>query len=213
VNIRYTTGILIASGLGGKSRWTSNESFYYQGGHDRDGLPLSAYMFGVFIQYRSDAMSYLTGWDYSSGNDAFANAGKDNRFDPLYGTPHKFHGFMDYFYSVSGSPAGGLNNPYVKIKFTSDNERFSMELDNHYFFLANKQKDLDSKSISKYLGTEFDLTTGYKLNKFTTVDLGFSYLAATSSMEFAKNLKPDAYRLNSLWAYLQLNIKPEFLVK
>jgi hypothetical protein len=38
-------------------------------------------------------------------------------------------------------------------------------------------------AVGKYLGSEFDLTSGYKLNKFTAVDLGLSYMAATRSME------------------------------
>jgi hypothetical protein len=53
-----------------------------------------------------------------SGNDAVAPSGKDNRFDPLYGTPHKFRGSMDYFYAGTGSPLGGLNNAYVKFRYT-----------------------------------------------------------------------------------------------
>jgi hypothetical protein len=86
-------------------------------------------------------------------------------------------------------------------------------LANHYFFLANNQKDVNGQPVSKYLGTEFDLTTGYQLNKFTNIDLGLSYMAATSSMEYAKNITPGTAGRSPVWAYLQLNIKPEFLNK
>ncbi|MBS1502828.1 MAG: hypothetical protein JST32_12250 [Bacteroidetes bacterium] len=118
---------------------------------------------------------------------------------------------MDYFYAVSGAPTGGLSNPYLKIKYSAS--RLSVELVNHYFYLAQEQKDATGQPVSKYLGTEFDLTTGYKLNKFTNVDLGLSYMAATASMEYAKNVTPGTARLSPVWAYLQLNIKPEFLNK
>jgi hypothetical protein len=44
-------------------------------------------------------------------------------------------------------------------------------------------------------------------------DLGLSYMAATQSMEYAKNITPGTARLSPVWAYLQLDIKPEFLNK
>ena len=213
VNLRYTTGLLIKPVFGDHEQWNLNGSFYYQGGHDKDGAGLSAYTYAALVSYKTAALSYTAGWDYLSGNNSFSTSKTNHRFDPLYGSPHKFWGYMDYFYATSGSPAGGLNNPYLKIKLTSANKRFTTELANHYFFLADDQKDVSGNAVSKYLGTEFDLTTGYKLNKFTNVDLGLSYMAATHSMQYAKNVTPGTARLSPVWAYLQLNIKPEFLNK
>ncbi|MEO6851765.1 MAG: alginate export family protein [Mucilaginibacter sp.] len=213
VNLRYTTGLLINSAFGSGNQWSASGSYYYQGGHDRDGLSLNAYMYSVSLAYKPAAISYMAGWDYTSGNNAFSTSKTNHRFDPLYGTPHKFSGYMDYFYAVSGAPTGGLSNPYLKVKYTSPDKRFTTELANHYFYLANDQKDINGQAVSKYLGTEFDLTTGYKLNKFTNVDLGLSYMAATQSMEYAKNITPGTARLSPVWAYLQINIKPEFLNK
>ncbi|QEM10745.1 alginate export family protein [Mucilaginibacter rubeus] len=213
VNTRYTTGLLVNPVFGNKDEWAATGGFYYQGGHNRDGAELSAYTFTTSLCYKGGNLAYTAGWDYLSGNDSFSSSKTDHRFDPLYGTPHKFWGYMDYFYAVSGSPTGGLSNPYLKIKYLSDNKRFSTELANHYFLLAKDQKATDGQPIDKYLGTEFDLTNSYKLNKFTVVDLGLSYMAATHSMEYAKGLTPDANKLHPFWAYLQLNIKPEFLNK
>lgn len=213
VNTRYTTGLLVNPVFGDKDQWGVNGGFYYQGGHDKDGLDLSAYTYTIALLYKGSNLSYTAGWDYLSGNDALSTSKTNHRFDPLYGTPHKFWGSMDYFYAGSGSPTGGLSNPYLKIKYASDNKRFSTELANHYFLLAKDQKNATGQAIGKYLGTEFDLTNSYKLNKFTAVDLGLSYMAATSSMEYAKALTPGSSRLHPVWAYLQLNIKPEFLNK
>lgn len=213
VNSRYTTGVMLNPVFGGKDQWGINGGFYYQGGHDKDGLKLSAYTYTVALLYRSSNISYTAGWDYLSGNDALSSSKTNHRFDPLYGTPHKFWGYMDYFYAGSGSPTGGLSNPYLKLKYVSDNKLFSTELAGHGFMLAQDQKGADGQAIEKYLGTEFDLTTVYKLNKFTNVDLGLSYMAATRSMEYAKTLTPGTSKLHPVWAYLQLNIKPEFLNK
>jgi len=211
VNTRITTGILANPVFGSNNQWLGTAGYYYQGGHNRDGASLSAYTYTLSLTYKPGEVGYTAGWDYLSGNNSFKSSTTDHRFDPLYGTPHKFWGYMDYFYAVSGAPTGGLSNPYLKAKYSAN--RLSLELANHYFYLSQEQKDINSQPVSKYLGTEFDLTTGYKLNKFTNVDLGLSYMAATASMEYAKNIAPGAARISPVWAYLQLNIKPEFLNK
>lgn len=212
-NTRITTGLAINSAFGSKKQWLINGAYYYQGGHDKDGAELQAYHYTATLQLKAGKLNYTAGFDHLSGNDALSTSTVNHRFDPLYGTPHKFWGYMDYFYAVSGAPTGGLNNPYLKAKYTSVNTRFTGELAAHYFALANNQKDLAGNAIDKYLGTEVDLTLGYKLSKITNVDLGLSYMAASSSMEYAKGITPGTSHLNPMWAYLQINIKPDFLNK
>jgi len=211
VNLRYTTGLLINPVLGSKNEWAFTGGYYHQGGHDKDGLSLNAYMFTLSAAYAPGKVGVTAGWDYLSGNNVFSGSTQNHRFDPLYGTPHKFWGYMDYFYVASGSPIGGLSNPYLKLKYTSANKRFTTELADHYFMLAGEQKDVTGAPVSKYLGTELDLTTGYKLNKVTQATLGVSYMAATRSMEYAKSITPGTAKLNPVWAYLQINITPQFL--
>jgi hypothetical protein len=63
------------------------------------------------------------------------------------------------------------------------------------------------------LGSEFDLVTNYALNKVTTLEYGFSVMAATKSMEYAKNITPNTAKLTGTWTYLMITIKPEFLFK
>jgi hypothetical protein len=120
---------------------------------------------------------------------------------------------MDYFFAGSGSPAGGLNNPFLKWKYSASGGRFIIGLDYHYFAMAAGQKDVKGNALDKYLGSELDLLTGYSLNKITSLELGFCHLAASRSMEYAKGLTPGTARLNANWAYLQINIRPDFLVK
>ena len=158
-------------------------------------------------------MSYTLGWDYVSGNDAFASSSKNNRFDPLYGTPHKFWGLMDYFYAGTGSPAGGLSDAYAKVKYTGSNKRFTLGLDYHRFRFANHQKDLAGNKLDAHLGSEIDVVAGYNLNKITNLELGVAYLAATKSMEYAKGATPGSADRNASWAYLQINIRPDFFAK
>ncbi|GAA4914542.1 alginate export family protein [Mucilaginibacter defluvii] len=210
---RITTGLLAAPVFRLKDQWAGTAGVYYQGGRDRDGVALSAWMYTASISYRPETLNYTLGWDYLSGNNAFSSSATNRRFDPLYGTPHKFWGYMDYFYAVSGAPAGGLSDPYAKVRYTSPGKNFYAELAGHYFLLSADQKDTTGQPVNKNLGTELDFTAGYKFNKYTAVDLGFSYMAATHSMEYAKGITPGTAELQPMWAYLQLNIKPEFLNK
>ncbi|MBS1602172.1 MAG: alginate export family protein [Bacteroidetes bacterium] len=211
VNARFTAGLLLNTPFG--RDWRLQAGFYYQGGKDRDGLNLSAYTSTLSVTYSRGLFGATLGWDYVSGNDAFSSSGKSHRFDPLYGTPHKFWGYMDYFYAGTGSAAGGLNNPYARGKYTSANGRLTLELTYHYFALAAAQKDVKGNEIPRGLGSEADAIMDYQLNKITTVELGGCALFATRSMEYAKGITPGAARLNAAWTYLQLNIRPDFLTK
>ncbi|WP_198170184.1 alginate export family protein [Mucilaginibacter arboris] len=213
LNTRYTTGLMLVSPLGDKSPLSFSGAFYYQGGHDRDGLSLSAYTSTLALTFQQKLFGFTPGWDYLSGNDAFSTSTTNHRFDPLYGTPHKFWGFMDYFYAGTGSPAGGLNDAYFKIKYLSINKRFNAGLDYHYFALAQEQKDVSGNAIKKFLGSEFDFIGSYNLSKYTTVEAGVAMMAATRSMEYAKNVTPGSSHLNNAWSYLQINIRPDFFSK
>ena len=213
VNSRITTGILLNSILDKNKAFALTLGFYYQAGKDRDAQKLSAYTSTLSLAYTKNKFTYTAGWDYVSGNDAFSASTTSHRFDPLYGTPHKFWGLMDYFYVGTGSPAGGLSNPFAKIKYGSAGKRFTAALDYHYFSLAKDQKNTSGTAINKYLGSEFDLVTTYPLNKITTLEYGFSVMAATKSMEYAKNIAPNTAKLIGTWTYLMITIKPEFLFK
>ena len=213
VNTRITAGILMNSILDKKKTIALTAGFYYQTGKDRDAQKLSAYTSTVSIVYSKNKFTYTAGWDYVSGNNAFSTSNTNHRFDPLYGTPHKFWGLMDYFYAGTGSPAGGLSNPFAKIKYAGTKKRFAAQLDYHYFSLAKNQKDLSGNAVKKYLGSEVDLVTDYSLNKITTLEYGFSIMAATKSMEYAKNITPDAANLTGLWSYVMIIIRPEFLFR
>jgi hypothetical protein len=58
-----------------------------------------------------------------------------------------------------------------------------------------------------------DLVTTYELNKITTIEYGFCMMAASSTMEYAKNITPGTSNLTGLWSYLMITIKPKFHVR
>ena len=94
-----------------------------------------------------------------------------------------------------------------------EGKRFTAALDYHYFSLAKNQKDVSGQAIKKYLGSEVDLVTTYALNKITTFEYGFSVMAASRGMEYAKGITPNSANLTGYWSYLIIAIKPEFIFK
>lgn len=211
VNSRVTGGLLSEIALDKSGKLALTAGAYYQAGKDREGRSVSAWTGTASILYKAGKWSCQLGWDYLSGNDAFTVDSKDHRFDPLYGTPHKFWGFMDYFYVGTGAPAGGLSDPYAGIRYRSGNRRFASRLDVHAFSLANDQKDINGNAVGRYLGTELDWINSYELNPVTHIELGIAGMFASSSMEYAKGVVPGTGHLQGQWVYLQLNVNPELL--
>jgi hypothetical protein len=213
---RFTYGLMLNHTLGNASgfgKLAFQAAYYQQAGKNRDGQALDAYHYTVSATYQKDKWSLTPGYDVLSGNNVASPSGKDNRFDPLYGTPHKHWGYMDYFYVGTGSPAGGLNNAYLKAKYTGN--VIAVGADFHNFSLNKDMTKGDKTVFDKQLGTELDLTVTYTMNKFTTVDLGYSIMNATRSMPFAKgqattDAAANTYRMNGNWVYLMINIRPDF---
>lgn len=206
-NDRYTFGGMInpvfgnASGFG---KIALQGAYYHQLGKDRDGNDLNAKHITAAATYAKGKFSFGPGFDLLSGNKTSTPAGKSERFDPLYGTPHKFWGFMDFFYAPTGSPAAGLKDYYFKSKFTANT--YSITADFHRF-----DADQTPATGGKHYAHELDLVTSYTLNKFTTIDLGYSHAWATQNLATAKGLTVANADKSPDFAYLMINIRPDFL--
>lgn len=187
-------------------------AFYKQSGKDRDGLELSASHFMANAFYTKNKWTGGLGYEFLSGNDANTPVGQNNRFDPLYGTPHRHWGYMDYFYVGTGATSGGLSNLYAKAKYTAKD--FYLMLDIHSFATASTIRKSDGTDLSKGLGTEIDFIANYTLNRITNLEFGYSVMKATDSMSIAKGQNQALkYNNNATWAYLMINIRPDFLYK
>jgi hypothetical protein len=83
----------------------------------------------------------------------------------------------------------------------------------HRFDLANKTVNTlspDKAQLDKALGYEFDLVASYTLNKFTELQAGYAYMVANNSTEFVKKGTMDKANQRPQWAYLMINIRPDF---
>lgn len=184
---RFTTGFYFSF------RNTLTAAAYYQTGHNATGKSVNAALLSLAYQHHfSERFSAEAGADYTTDD-----------FDPLYGTPHKFWGAMDYFYVASGFGNKGLQDYYLKAKFRKD-ARWMISADAHQFYSA---------AMSKKFGTEADLTVTYNLTRMIGFEGGYSHFWSTAWLTSpgVKNVA-DA-QSNSNWAYLSINIKPELFFK
>lgn len=211
---RTTTGLYYNVNLTRKINLTG--SYYYQGGRNKDGRILSANLASITATVQAGRKLFLSpGIDYLSGTDgtkAVTADSRSNLFDPLYGTPHKFWGGMDYFYAANGFGSQGLTNYFLKAKYNAkDKLVFFAEL--HGFESANKVSDGAGGTRTPYLGTELDLKMSYNFTKLINIEAGYSYMQATNTMASAQVKNVSNADLSPQWAYVSLNIKPDFLAK
>ena len=179
-------------------KWSLASNFYYQTGKHKNGKNISAMNFLVEASVK---LGLTAGYEYLSGN-SYDKTDKMYAFTPLYGTNHKFNGFMDYFYVGNHINSVGLNDVYLKYLWTK--KKFSLNADLHYFASAGMLKD----GADKYLGTELDLTFSYKVHDIAALSAGWSSMFASESMELLKG--GDSSTAN-YWAYVMLTVTPSFI--
>ena len=208
---RVTSGFYLATNISPKISLTG--SAYVQSGKDKTGNKLRSHLLSAAAMYAvSPQFSVGPGIDYTSGNNRVSANATNRQFDPLYGTPHKFWGNMDYFYVADGFGKNGLINYYLKSKYKLT-ESLVLNLDAHQFVAANNLVNNDRVSLDRNFGTELDLVVNYGLTKMVNLEAGYSAFFATPTLASApvKNVNNADRQAN--WAYLMINIKPTFLFK
>ncbi len=202
VNFTQTMGLYGTKSIGNKGL---EYEFYYQTGKDIAGRNVSGILAAAnFTLWRTNPNNLNVGFDYVSGNRS--DTDRNEAFDPLYGTHHKFYGFMDYFYVGSPHMNKGLIDGFVKAKFkTGDNSVLMAHV--HEFFTASEIGLSETgNKLSATLGTEIDLVYNQKVAPGIVLHVGYSQMFYTDSMEFLKGT-PDA-RSNASWAWAMISFKP-----
>jgi hypothetical protein len=213
-------------------------TFFYQGNKDKSGNTMDAYMACLSTQF-AFGRKFTTGpgVDFLSGNNSRQTTTVNHRFDPLYGTPHKFWGYMDYFYVAdpygykgNNNKSPGLLNFYWKSKYRlRDNMIASLDL--HEFYTGNTVADElspgASQNLNRRLGTEIDFVLTYNMTKQIGIELGYGLMLATQTMDQLKRTGAqtagpaaipggkDVPFVNKKdignWAYLMITIRPDLL--
>jgi hypothetical protein len=204
--LQSTDGIKYSQTIGTRLKTKKNNlnlaaNLYYQFGNDVSNNDLSSYLLGLEANYKtSDKTKVGLGVELQSGNDYDTAAGKNNAFSPLYGTNHKFNGFMDYFYVGNHANSVGLLDIYAKVNYKL-NPKSSLTAFVHNFSAA---ANINS-TVSIQLGTELDLVYGYKFTKEIGIKAGYSQMFASEGMEV---LKGNSDNNTNNWGWVMVTIKP-----
>lgn len=184
-----------------KGDFMLSANMYYQFGKDVSNNDLSAYLLGIEGTYKfSSSFTAGAGAELQSGNDNGApNNGENKAFTPLYGTNHKFNGFMDYFYVGNHMNSIGLIDLYAKVKIASS-KKSAFDLAVHNFSSAAEIPGVDSQ-----LGTEVDLVYSYKMKKEVMINAGYSHMFPSEGMEILKNKFNNN---TNNWGWIMVTISP-----
>ncbi|VAW28373.1 hypothetical protein MNBD_BACTEROID07-1132 [hydrothermal vent metagenome] len=212
--------VVYSQTLGGRVTYNNkalkfNSAFYYQGGKNKSNRSLSAMYFTVNTSYTLPTkFTFGLGGEYLSGTSSENRAlnNTDNSFKPLYGTNHKFNGWMDYFYAGSYMNSNGLID--INMPLSQKINQFTFKLIPHYFIaaakVAVKQSDGTWKAYKSDMGMEIDFAANYALSKNMTITAGYSQMLTTETLQV---LKGGNYKNSNNWAWLMVTFKPTFFSK
>jgi len=179
---------------------------YYQGGKDGSGRKLSAYMIAASWAFiKNKPVSLTAGFDLLSGDNPETSTNEG--FAPLFGTNHKFYGFMDYFYVGNAHANKGLVDINLKTKFKTG-KKTALLIHVHQFFSHAKIPggETQSEDFSSNLGTEVDLVFNAILGENVKLVAGYSQMFQTGSLDQIKG-KSDPKGIQN-WAWAMLVLKP-----
>ncbi|WP_298779009.1 alginate export family protein [uncultured Polaribacter sp.] len=174
---------------------------YLQTGERQGSVDVKgAHLLGLDLSYKASPKVGL-----GLGIESISGATDDSAaFFPLYGTNHKFNGFMDYFYVGNHANSIGLTDIHASANFKLG-EKSSLLVK-----LLNFSGEQALTSGEKSLGTEIDIVYKKAFKGYALV-LGYSQMFATDGMYELKGITEDAAAGSQNWAWAMLVIKPKFL--
>ncbi len=180
----------------------ANVATYFQSGKTLD-TKVSALYYTANLGYKiTDNFSLGLGYEFLSGKDQDDLDSDIKSFSPLFGTNHKFNGWMDYFYVGNHSNNVGLTDISATISYNKDN--FFAKLIPHFFSTAAGVYN-GTEKMEANLGNEIDLILGYKIANDITLSTGYSKMLATDTMQVLKG--GDKNEDNS-WGWIMFTFKP-----
>ncbi len=209
VSFRQTTGL---NGFYNFGDFTYRGEFFYQFGVDPLQADVSAFLFNSEVTYFRGKSELTAGIDWLSGTDI--DSDKNKSFNPLYGTNHKFYGYMDFFnvgnpFSQPGNPYDvGLINFYQKAKWNFT-EKMAFDINLHQFLSDTEVFNVAGNSMSRYMGTEIDLLLTFRPEQAATLFIGYSQMIQTDTMERVKR-NSNASSFNG-WAWVMFRLNPHIL--
>ena len=188
-----------------KGKFGTALNAYFQTGQLQNDLAVSgAYLLGLDFTYQAtDKIGLGLGTELISGDKA-ETGGRTEAFFPLYGTNHKFNGFMDYFYVGNHANSVGLMDIHASANFKLG-EKSGLLIQ-----VLNFGGEQELPDGITYLGTELDLVFSRSFSSYS-VQLGYSQMFASSGLYEIKGVTEDVAAHNQYWVWAMLTLKPKFL--
>ncbi|MDP4283264.1 MAG: alginate export family protein [Bacteroidota bacterium] len=200
-----------------KDKLNITGTYYYQTGrnpvNNSSYIKTNAWMTAVKAVYDFNQKIGLgIGSDYLSGKDMNSTSSKITYFNPLYGTHHKFYGFMDYFYVSSTHDNVGLWDSYLNVNLNAS-QKLDWQIALHHFESAARVINYTGGKASSALGNEADITFGFKVMDNVKIAGGYSQMFTDPSMKYVKNISANQ-SMKSLqnWIWISININPDILI-
>ncbi|MFH1198146.1 MAG: alginate export family protein [bacterium] len=194
---RYTLGMYVKGDVFG---FTHETEFSYQLGSITPAtqkMDISAFLVAFNAGYTFNEVLKPTisaGIDYLSGDDN-SDDDKYKVFNTLYGTGHKYLGYMDYFTNIpKDTDEKGIMDLHLKFSMNPF-ENFKVAFAGHLFNAAQEMSLADGTK-SKDFGFESDLTLNYKYSNNVSLQGGASLF---SPGDIFKETKGED---TSSWIYL-----------
>jgi hypothetical protein len=185
--------------LGGRLSSTLKEisvnlNYYNQ----NNGGNLDAFLYGFDASYKlNNKFNIGFGFEKQSGLDI-----ENLAFNPVFGTNHKFNGYMDYFYVGNHANSVGLEDKFISCNYTQS--KFNLKIMYHIF---NAVTEMDN-NLDGDLGSEIDMSISYPFNKDINFSFGHSIYSATESMI---HLKGGDLNEKNNWTYFMITINPKLI--
>jgi hypothetical protein len=154
---------------------------------------------GLLITVGAEILSGTS--QYASGS-----ANKTNSFDPIFGTNHKFNGYMDYFYVGNHSATVGLWDNYLRVSYAKGKSIYS--INGHYFNVATDVENVyeGALKMDANLGSEIDVTHLFNYSDGVTIQTGYSQFFGTPTLQI---LRPgSSWEEISNYFYVMLIVRP-----
>jgi hypothetical protein len=187
-----------------ENKLKADASVYFQTGKiaSRD---LSAFNWAANLYYAiSPEFNAGIGAEYLSGTDMNTTSDKLKSFNPLFGTNHKFNGWMDYFYVGNHINSVGLVDLNLPLKYQKG--KGTLQLVPHLFSAEAVVVDNVGEEKDSYLGTEIDISFAYKVVDNIDFHVGYSHMFATETMEILKGENKDN---TTNWVWAMFVFKPK----
>ena len=156
----------------------------------------------------------MIGVDWLTGTEPEDAASRNNSFDPLYGTNHKFYGYMDYFYVGNPHGQSGLNSGLIDVyarALYKTGQKATLEAWFHELNVPVTVRNDQGEAVTSTLGAEVDLVWIWRPRKEVVLHLGYSHMFATESLHLLKQVS-NPHQFQG-WGWAMLTIRPGYLLK